>query len=206
MSDLKPSPPDATKVPNQQEGDLKTAVRDFWQAASCGEVYAVGSDRREALERHFQERYKVEPYLEKFARFHEAAGLSVLEIGLGMGADHLRFAEQAPRSLVGVDLTRRAAEWTSDRLRLAGYTPRVLVGDAESLPFPDQSFDFVYSWGVLHVTPDTPKAIREVHRLLRKGGRARLMLYHYNSIVGYLLWLRYGLFGGTPRSGMGNER
>src|SRR6185312_8029573 len=55
------------------------------------------------------------------------------------------------------------------------------VADAERLDFPDNSFDIVYSHGVLHHTPDTAGAIREVHRVLRPGGRALVMLYHRNS-------------------------
>ena len=54
----------------------------------------------------------------------------------------------------------------------------------------------MYSWGVLHHSPDTPRAIAEVHRVLRPGGVARVMIYHYWSITGYMLWLRYGLLRG----------
>jgi ubiquinone/menaquinone biosynthesis C-methylase UbiE len=55
------------------------------------------------------------------------------------------------------------------------------VSDAENLDFPSETFDLVYSHGVLHHTPDTPGAVREVHRVLRPGGRATVMLYHRNS-------------------------
>ena len=56
----------------------------------------------------------------------------------------------------------------------------------------------MYSWGVLHHTPDTPRAVREVHRVLRPGGIARVMIYHKYSIIGSLLWLRYALLRGRP--------
>jgi ubiquinone/menaquinone biosynthesis C-methylase UbiE len=72
------------------------------------------------------------------------------------------------------------------------------VADAEALPFDDNSFDVVYSWGVLHHSPDTPRALREVHRVLRPGGRARVMIYHKYSPVGYMLWARYALLRGRP--------
>jgi ubiquinone/menaquinone biosynthesis C-methylase UbiE len=72
------------------------------------------------------------------------------------------------------------------------------VADAEDLPFFDNSFDLVYSWGVLHHSPNTPQTIREVFRVLRPGGVARIMIYHKYSIVGYMLWVRYGLFIGCP--------
>lgn len=180
----------------------KTAVREFWDAASCGEVYAEGSTPAEQLATHAATRYRLEPYIADFARFEEGAGRDVLEVGVGMGADHARWAAAGPRRLVGVDLTPRAVTWTTDRLRAEGRVPRVLLGDGERLPFPDRSFDLVYSWGVLHHSPETSVALREVHRVLRPGGVARVMVYHRRSIVGALLWARYALAAGRPRRSM----
>jgi SAM-dependent methyltransferase len=68
-----------------------------------------------------------------------------------------------------------------------------MVGDAEHLAFPSETFDVVYSWGVLHHSPDTARAISEVWRVLRPGGIARIMIYHKWSIVGCMLWSRYAL-------------
>ncbi|MCX6545092.1 MAG: class I SAM-dependent methyltransferase [Acidobacteria bacterium] len=174
----------------------KHEVRDFWDAASCGELYAVGSDPRERLAQHARARYQLEPYIADFAQFESSKDQDVLEIGVGMGADHLRLAEAHPKCLVGVDLTPRAVAYTRERLQLFGQQPRVLVGDAECLPFPDRSFDLVYSWGCLHHSPDTGRAVSEVYRVLRTGGRCRIMIYHSASPVGWLLWLRYALLRG----------
>ncbi len=174
----------------------KDEVREFWDSGSCGEVYAVDGDEFESQR---AARYELEPYIPEFARFEEGRGKDVLEIGVGMGADHLEWARSGPRKLCGIDLTPRAVDWTRRRLDHYGFTPDVEVGDAENLPFEDESFDIVYSYGVLHCTPDTPKAFREVHRVLRTGGVARVMIYHRKAIVGYLLWLRYGLLAGHPR-------
>jgi SAM-dependent methyltransferase len=168
-------------------------VHDFWNAASCGEIYAQGTTAREQLAAQARARYALEPYLSEFARFEDARGRDVLEIGVGMGADHLRWRQSSPRTLTGVDLTPRALNFTRARLLLENQQPRLLQGDAERLPFTDDSFDLVYSWGVLHHTPDTPHAIREVHRVLRPGGRSRIMIYHRRSIVGAMLWLRYAV-------------
>jgi ubiquinone/menaquinone biosynthesis C-methylase UbiE len=174
----------------------KHDVREFWNAAPCGEVYAVGSDPRERLAQHARTRYELEPYIADFARFGESKDRDVLEIGVGMGADHLQLAEAHPKRLIGVDLTPRAAEYTRNRLQLFGQRPRVLVGDAEYLPFPDESFDLVYSWGCIHHSPDTGRAVSEVYRILRRGGSCRIMIYHSASPVGWLLWLRYALLRG----------
>ncbi len=177
---------------------LKEQVRSFWNQASCGERYAEGDTVKQQLEEQARVRYELEPYLFPFAKFAEGKGRDVLEIGVGMGADHLEWAKSNPRSLTGIDLTERAAEFTRDRLELYGLHSDIRVADAENLPFPDESFDVVFSYGVLHHTPDTAKAIREVYRVLRTGGICRIMIYHKYSMVGYMLWARYGLLSGRP--------
>jgi SAM-dependent methyltransferase len=131
----------------------KRQVYEFWNRAACGEeLYLAGLDRA-AYERQARRRYELEPYIAEFARFEEARGLRVLEIGVGLGADHERFAE-AGAELYGIDLTPRAIEHTRRRLMLFDLTSRLAVGDAEALCFPDERFDLVYSWGVLHHTPE----------------------------------------------------
>lgn len=71
-------------------------------------------------------------------------------------------------------------------------------------PFPTltSSFDVVYSWGVLHHSPDTGRAIDDVWRVLRPQGKARVMIYHRHSLVGYMLWVRYALLAGKPWRGL----
>jgi SAM-dependent methyltransferase len=185
-------------LPDRSFSPEKAAVQAFWNRASCGEVYAQGDSLRAQLEEQARIRYELEPYLPEFARFEEGRGRDVLEIGVGMGADHLEWAKRKPRSLSGVDLTPRAIEHTTRRLAEYGLHSRLEVSDAENLPFSAGLFDIVYSWGVLHHSPDTKKAIGEVWRVLRPGGTARVMIYHKYAMVGYMLWLRYGLLAGRP--------
>jgi SAM-dependent methyltransferase len=173
-------------------------VRDFWQARACGEVYAEGDSLRARREAQARTRYELEPYLRPFARFADGRGCDVLEVGVGMGADHLEWARAQPRTLAGCDLTPRAIELTRARLALHGLRSRLLVTDARRLPFRDACFDLVYSWGVIHHSPDTPAAVREIRRVLRPGGRARVMIYRRRSLVGVMLWLRHGLLAGRP--------
>lgn len=90
------------------------------------------------------------------ACFAEHEGTKVLEVGVGLGADHQRWAE-ADVELYDCDLTERAVEFTKGRLALFELKSDLRVADAEQLPYGDEEFDVVYSWGVLHHSPDTPR-------------------------------------------------
>jgi ubiquinone/menaquinone biosynthesis C-methylase UbiE len=74
----------------------------------------------------------------------------------------------------------------------------VQVADAETLPFEDASFDIVYSWGVLHHSPDPRRALSEAQRVLAPGGRLKVMLYHRRSWVALAAWARFCLLRGRP--------
>lgn len=186
-----------------EAASLKDRVRDFWNEASCGEALYLSSQDRAGYEGQAAVRYQLEPYIPSFAGFDSAGGQDVLEIGVGLGADHQRFAQAGAR-LVGIDLTARAVERTRARLAAFGLSSTLAVADAEQLPFADASFDVVYAWGVLHHSPDTPRAIGEVLRVLRPGGEARVMVYHTWSLVGLMLWLRYGLAALRPWRSLGS--
>ena len=138
--------------------------------------------------------------------FGKFRGARLLEIGCGMGTDLLQFARGGARC-TGVDLTPRSVEITRHRFRLYGMDGAFMIADGERLPFASESFDVVYSNGVLHQTPDTADAIREVHRVLRPGGVARVMLYHRNSLYYWFEYvLRRGLLGGEFCAGDRRKR
>jgi SAM-dependent methyltransferase len=186
---------------NMTSDSAKQNVHDFWNEASCGESLLLPSTDKVGFDTQASERYRLEPYIVDFAQFSASGGARVLEIGVGLGADHQRFAA-AGAQLTGVDLTDRAVTHTRRRLALYGLASDLQVADAENLPFDSQAFDNVYSWGVLHHSPNTPKAILEVHRVLRNGGHARIMIYHTWSMVGLMLWLRYALLRFRPFTSM----
>jgi len=147
----------------------KQQVYNFWNEACCGEdLYLTGADSK-GFEIQSQRRYELEPFILDFARFDEFKRKKVLEIGVGLGADHQKFVE-AGADLYGIDLTDRAVAHTRNRLNCFNLKSTLNVGDAEQLAFTDETFDLVYSWGVLHHSPETPKAIAEVWRVLKWGG------------------------------------
>lgn len=178
---------------------LKDRVRSFWQAEPCGTSTAEAEPgTREFFGQVERRRYELEPYIPYFADFAGAAGKEVLEIGTGLGTDTLQFA-RAGATISGVDLTARSVELVRERLMLEGLAERIgrlEVADAERLPFDDARFDRVYSWGVLHHTPRTFRAIGESLRVLRPGGEACVMLYGRDSWLAWRAWVRYALLRG----------
>lgn len=164
---------------------MKDGVKSHWEAEVCGSRYG-------SFEEIDVNRYAVHEYLTDWADFSSGKGLKMLEIGLGTGADAQKWVESGA-DYTGLDLTEAAVETTRERLsRLDDSHQWTLQrGDAENLPFEDNSFDFVYSFGVLHHTPQTERAFSEVCRVLRPGGRVRAMVYRTPSWVGVMMAARY---------------
>jgi 2-polyprenyl-3-methyl-5-hydroxy-6-metoxy-1,4-benzoquinol methylase len=119
----------------------------------------------------------------------------VLEIGVGNGSHAQLLAEHA-KSFTGIDLTEYAVKSTSERLRVFGLAGTVERMDAEQMEFADNSFDVVWSWGVIHHSANTRKIIEEMHRVLRPGGEAFVMVYHRTFweyyVQGFLLAILSG--------------
>jgi SAM-dependent methyltransferase len=133
--------------------------------------------------------------------FDELRDRDVLEIGCGTGV-HARLLAAAGARLTAVDLTPTAVELTRRRLELAALPADVREADAEALPFADATFDFVWSWGVIHHSESTERVLAEIARVLRPGGRVALMVYHRNSIT---FWGQYVLYRGVLRGGLLRE-
>jgi SAM-dependent methyltransferase len=166
----------------------KELIERFWDERPCGDGLAVAErGTPEYFAQVEAEKARLEPYVAGFAAFDRWRGRDVLEIGCGIGTDTVRFA-RAGANVTGVDLTLAAVELASSWLEQEGLGGRVLQADAESLPFADESFDLVWSWGVLHHTLDAARAIREAWRVLRPGADARIMLYNRRSVFAIGVW------------------
>jgi SAM-dependent methyltransferase len=177
----------------------KQRAREQWDKDPAGAVYGSKHEfgTREffdEVERHRYQEYA--PWMSEVMGFKDFPGAMLLEVGCGMGTDLLQFARGGAK-VTGVDLTPRSIETSRHHLELYGQTGEFAIADCERLPFVDESFDVAYSNGVLHHTPDTAGAVREIHRILKPGGQARVMLYHRGS---WAYWsqvvLRYGILRG----------
>ena len=182
--------------PKQVENsELKERVRAFWQEHPCGTKFTdAETGTREFFDRIARHRYEKEWHIPAAAQFAAARGLRVLEIGCGVGTDGAQFAN-AGAIYTGIDLTDAAIDLARKNFAAHGLIGDFRVADAEKLDFENESFDIVYSHGVLHHTPDIQAAVNEVHRVLKPGGRAIVMLYHrgsYNYRVGIRVLRRAG--------------
>lgn len=183
---------------------LKSEVKGHWEREACGTRYGEDLNGKSRFDQIAAARYALEPYISSFANFPSARGKTVLEIGVGAGTDFQNWCNFASHA-TGVDLTDTAIALTSEHLSVNAISPSRYTlrrADAENLPFADNSFDLVYSWGVLHHTPDTHRAFREVFRVMKPGGTIKAMIYHVPSWTGFLLYLRYALARGNFRTSM----
>lgn len=181
------------------DGTTKELVREYWEANPCGSADGDGAPTGThayftAVEEH---RWQAEPFIPAFAQFWRWSGRRILELGIGQGTDFIQFV-RAGSHCTGVDLTQAAIDLVSQRLTHERLTAELVLADAEALPFADATFDLVYSWGVLHHTPDTARAVSEARRVLEPGGEARIMLYNRRSWTALWCWIRYAVLGGHP--------
>jgi ubiquinone/menaquinone biosynthesis C-methylase UbiE len=139
--------------------DWHTRIRDYDEGDFCQSMYEFN--------RHVDER--------------------VLDIGCGNGWLVWNFA-RGNAKITGIDLTSTAVELTKKRLAVYNLNADVRVANAESLPFPDNSFDYLTSAGVLHHTPNTEKAVSEAIRVLRPGGRGMISFYYLHPLMSPLVW------------------
>jgi len=166
-------------------------VTSFWNTEACGTHFVEHAvDEKDFFEKFRDYRYRTEWHIPLLVPFAESKGKRVLEIGTGNGAEGVMFALNGAQ-YTGVDLTEAALEATRKHFAVMGLTGKLQRENAEHLSFADESFDWVFSHGVLHHTPGTQTAINEVYRVLKPGGRAIIMLYHKHSFNYYIRIMTY---------------
>lgn len=190
-------------VPNDQTSGRPEPdaceIREFWDRNPVNADFFAGANpqdraffeaydaRRQATEGHIREELERLPL----------AGARVLEIGLGHGTESQFLAERAG-DYTGVDLTPESLRRVSRRFQLFDLPhARLVNANAERMPFADAAFDVVFSHGVIHHSPRISRIVTEIHRVLRPGGLAVVMVYHRNSLNYHLsirILRRAGIF------------
>ena len=176
-------------------------VREFWERQPCGTGSEITSKLPKGNLEWFKQieshRYNVEPFIHSVAQFTRHKGKKVLEIGVGAGTDHLQWA-RAGCDCYGVDLTDAAIETTRCHLEHYGFKSKLQRINAETLPFDNNYFDIVYSWGVIHHTQFPEKIISEIERVLKPRGAFIGMIYGLYSPLVLKEWVKNALLKGTP--------
>ncbi len=163
--------------------DVDRVNTEFWDEL-CGTTQAreLGIQDRspESLKRFDDWYFDFYPYLFKHIPFANFKGQRVLEVGLGYGSVSQKIAEAGAR-YCGLDIAAGPVAMAAERIDYVGADGKAKQGSILDSPFQDQEFDWVVAIGCLHHTGNLPKAIGEVHRILKPGGRAIIMVYNATS-------------------------
>ncbi|MBU2445223.1 MAG: methyltransferase domain-containing protein [Bacteroidetes bacterium] len=181
--------------------NFKNETRKQWNNDPCGAVTAKEFEPGTPEFFNAVEKYRYEiysPWLKNEIGFDRFKGKSVLEIGGGLGTDHIQFAK-AGANTFDLDLAKEHLRLAKERFIQNNFRGNFIYGDAELSPFKDSSFDAVYSFGVLHHTPDTQKSIDEARRVLKSNGVAMIMLYYKHS---YFYWFSLFFVKGILRGNL----
>ena len=184
------------KAPSQKNIDSKNA--EFWDTL-CGSQLAkklgINDDSKESLKKFDDWYFDFYPYLYTHIPFDEMKGKKVLDVGLGYGTVAQKIA-QSGADYRGLDIAQGPVSMANLRINRNKLNGEAVVGSILDAPFENETFDWVVAIGCLHHTGNLKKAIGEVHRLLKKGGNAMIMVYNATSYRQY----QENLVGSLKRS------
>ncbi len=172
------------------------AVEDYWNGRPCNlrhSARAVGT--REYFDEVEWRKYFVEPHIPSFAQFERWRGKRVLEIGCGIGTDSINFARHGAELTI-VELSEKSLDLTRQRFDVYGLSARFIQGNAEEIDqlIPaDETFDLIYSFGVIHHTPNPRRVIEGILRMVKPETELRVMVYNRFSWKVLWIYLVYGL-------------
>lgn len=173
-----------------QEKITLDQVQEYWNRQPCNYNHSnkeVGS--KEYFDEVEKRKYFVEPHIPGFADFDSWSGKKVLEIGCGIGTDSTNFM-RAGADYYGIDLSKESLKLAKQRFKVFGFDPNRLQSmNAEKLDsfFEENTFDLVYSFGVIHHTPEPEKIIQSIQKVLKPNGTLKIMLYAQDSWKSYMI-------------------
>jgi ubiquinone/menaquinone biosynthesis C-methylase UbiE len=181
---------------DRQEDVPSSDIKNFWNENPVGSNFIAYEQDKSFYEKYDNFRYTLENHIPGELDKIDFRNKQVLEIGLGQGADSMQLINRGA-IYHGIDLTEESVRRVKERFALFNKPyQQVQVANAEQIPYADNSFDIVYSHGVIHHSPNIEKIVAEIHRVLKPGGQAVIMLYHkssYNYHISIRILRRIGL-------------
>lgn len=187
--------------------ELTKRVKNFWEKHPlCADLIPYPTGSEAFFKAYNSMRVAIIPFERKqqIYKFKEYNGKKVLDVGCGNGWVCEQYAKNGA-ACYGIDLTEKAIQLSRKRFNLSSMKASFKVADSQKLPFKNESFDLVTSMGVLHHVPDTSRAISEIKRVLKPGGRVLLMVYNKNSLRYRLLFPLRQIRRGVSRQMLINE-
>ena len=166
-----------------QEKPSLQEVQDFWNARPCNLRHSNASvGTKQYFDEVEERKYFVEPHIPAFADFPNWAGKRVLEIGCGMGTDGTNFARNGA-IYTGVELSAESMKLAMQRFEVFKLPGRFIEGNAEEIDqlLKGETFDLIYSFGVLHHTPSLDNALKGIRTLMHPASVFKMMVYAENS-------------------------
>lgn len=170
--------------------DVDRLNASFWNelcGSSLARMLGIDDASAESLARFDDWYFEYYPYLMPIVESSALNGMRVLEVGLGFGSLSQKIAERGA-VYTGLDIADGPVEMVNHRLSLFRLSGMAMKGNVLKCPFPDDAFDVVIAIGSLHHTGDFDGALREIHRVLRPGGRLIFMVYNTFSYRRWLYW------------------
>lgn len=186
---------------------LKNKIENFWENNPlCVKANPFEPGSLNFFNYYNKQRENIESldfsyYIHEYSKFK---GKKIIDIGCGNGYVCSKYASEGA-DVYGIDVTKKAIDLSSRRFELYGLKGIFKQASADNLPFPDNSFDCVCSMGVLHHIENTDKAIKEIFRILKPGGRVILMFYNRNSAKYHLRYRFKSLFTKKTMQELVNE-
>ncbi len=174
-------------------------VQAFWDDRPCNLRHSKNPlGTREYFDEVEKRKFFVEPHLVDFADFPSVKGLKVLEIGCGMGTTTINFARAGAKKITAVDLSEKSLELAKKRAAVYGFSDQIefYQANAEELSktVPLDTYDLIFSFGVIHHTPHPEKVLDELRTYLSSKGRLKIMVYYRYSWKAIWILLKYGRF------------
>jgi 2-polyprenyl-3-methyl-5-hydroxy-6-metoxy-1,4-benzoquinol methylase len=161
-------------------------VKKYWNDRPCNLRHSLKEiGTKEYFDEVEARKYKVEPHIPSFAEFSKWKGKKVLEVGCGLGTESINFA-RAGALITCVDLTEKSIELVKKRFEVNNLSGNFYCANAEKLSeVLNDSYDLIWSFGVIHHSPNPDKCLSEMYKLLKPEGEIRIMVY---SKVSYKLF------------------